>query len=52
MGEAVDYTANDMAPDGMGFQISIVDIKINPMKGICNTHTQHCLPKEPAFEIV
>jgi len=52
MGEAVDDTADNMAPDGMRFQISVVDIKINPMKSVCNTHAQHCLPKEAEFEIV
>jgi len=51
MGKAVNYAGNNMPPDGMRFQISIVDIKVNPMESIGNTHTQHRFPKEPEFEI-
>ena len=38
MREPIGYAAEDMAPNGMGFQVGIVHIEVQPVKPVCYAH--------------
>jgi hypothetical protein len=52
MSQSINHTCADVAPNGMGFEVCVVDIEIQPIQSISDTHTQNSLAEEPAVKNV
>src|SRR5271154_927423 len=47
MSQSINHTSADVSPNGMGFEVCVVDVEIQPIQSISDTHAQNSLPEEP-----
>ena len=45
MCQTVNHTSDNVPPNGVRLKVCIVDVEVQPVQSVSDTHTQNCLPK-------